>query len=65
MRDIHEAIRERESEIKRINGELEALRLAARLLEEDEAELKKKSPSSAVAREKLSPTGTGSATQFP
>lgn len=65
MRDINEAIRERESEMNRINGELEALRLAARLLEEDDGEVKRKAPSAAVAREKLTPTGTGTGTQFP
>jgi len=63
MRDIYEVIGEKESEIKRINGELDALRFAARLLEEDEADVKKKSPTPASARESLSPTGTG--TQFP
>lgn len=61
MRDIFEVIGEKESEIKRINGELDALRFAVRLLEEDEADVKKKSPAS--ARESLPPMGTG--TQFP
>jgi hypothetical protein len=67
MRDIYEVIREKESEIKRINGELDALRVAARLLEEDEADVKKKSPSPSNVRENLPPrgTGSGSVTQFP
>jgi hypothetical protein len=65
MRDIHEVIREKESEVKRINGELETLRMALRLLEEDDVEMRRKSPSPVSARENPSPTRTGSATQFP
>ena len=65
MRDIHEVIREKESEFQRINGELDALRLAARLLEADEGEARKKSPVAAGARENLAATGTGPGTQFP
>jgi hypothetical protein len=65
MRDIHEVIQEKESELQRIHGELDALRLAARLLEADEGEVRKKSPAPASTRESLTPTGTGSGTQFP
>lgn len=63
MRDIHEVIREKESEIQRINGELDALRLAARLLEADEGDPRRKTPGPASARENL--TGTRPGTQFP
>jgi hypothetical protein len=65
MRDIHEVIREKESELQRINGELDALRLAVHLLEADEGEARKKSPAPAGARDTLTATGTGPGAQFP
>lgn len=38
MRDISEVIREKEAELARINEELAALRLAARLLSDESAQ---------------------------
>ena len=35
MKDIHNLIRQKEADLERIQHELEALRLSARLLEED------------------------------
>ena len=59
MKDINDVIREKESELARINEELAALRLAARLLSDEPMQ------ESRALREDSSKTATVRIKQFP
>lgn len=59
MRDINEVIREKEAELARVNEELSALRLTARLLSEDRTE------QSSVSREESPKTAPLRIKSFP
>jgi len=78
MKDIYELIRHKEADIERIRHELDALRLSARLLEEDGRPSASPSPvvsaptysattpkSSVVAQPAASPSAWATAKQFP
>ncbi|HET9743651.1 MAG TPA: hypothetical protein VFQ00_12950 [Terriglobales bacterium] len=64
MKDIHEAVRERETQIERLTKEIETLRTAARILEDEEHEVPKKIAKPATTREPVS-ASTGGIKQFP
>ena len=78
MKDIYELIRQKEADMERIRHELDALRLSARLLEEDGRASASPSPavssptyamtqpkSSAAAQPTASPSAWATAKQFP